>query len=420
MTTLPVKVGPFLQVECPYLMLAAQDGPDSGTDPDGALAIIELTLTPMMSAGAVARVMETGGVGGILPLPQRWLVTPPDWVQPGNYWAPSTLPRLTWPLKLSVVNLADPDIETDADSYLVSIKVYDPRLDPPALVGDLQSWVIQCPPTQGGGIIQLLQGAPLSAASPQSTILVGPPGPPGAAGNLTIGTVTTGAAGSNASATIAGDPPNQTLSLTIPRGAAGANGPANVLTIGTVTTGAPSSNAAATITGTAPNQVLNLTIPQGVQGNTGSGATDATTTAKGSIQLAGDLAGTAAAPTVPGLAGKAPTVHTHAQADVTGLVAALAALVPTSRTVNDKALTANISLSATDVGAAAATHAHSVAVFTDVVQVMKDWLKSADLATARANLGAVGSTTITTIWTGNQAAYDAISPKVATTLYLIT
>jgi hypothetical protein len=39
------------------------------------------------------------------------------------------------------------------------------------------------------------------------------------------------------------------------------------------------------------------------------GVADATTTSKGKVQLAGDLAGTAAAPTVPGLAGKVATVR---------------------------------------------------------------------------------------------------------------
>lgn len=38
----------------------------------------------------------------------------------------------------------------------------------------------------------------------------------------------------------------------------------------------------------------------------GGGAADATTSSKGIVQLAGDLGGTAAAPTVPGLAAKAP------------------------------------------------------------------------------------------------------------------
>ena len=41
------------------------------------------------------------------------------------------------------------------------------------------------------------------------------------------------------------------------------------LQIGTVTTGAPGTAAAASITGTAPNFFLNLTIPQGVTGPTG-------------------------------------------------------------------------------------------------------------------------------------------------------
>lgn len=47
-----------------------------------------------------------------------------------------------------------------------------------------------------------------------------------------------------------------------------------------------------------------------------SGAADATTTTKGIVQLAGDLGGTAAAPTVPGLATKASTTHTHAATDI--------------------------------------------------------------------------------------------------------
>lgn len=56
-----------------------------------------------------------------------------------------------------------------------------------------------------------------------------------------------------------------------PTGPAGSNGidaPTPTLTIGTVTTGAPGTDAAATITGTAPNFVLNLTIPQGPTGPT--------------------------------------------------------------------------------------------------------------------------------------------------------
>ena len=50
-----------------------------------------------------------------------------------------------------------------------------------------------------------------------------------------------------------------------------------------------------------------------------SGVADATADSKGKLRLAGDLGGTADAPTVPGLAGKANTEHTHSSAEVDGL-----------------------------------------------------------------------------------------------------
>ena len=51
-----------------------------------------------------------------------------------------------------------------------------------------------------------------------------------------------------------------------PTGATGPTGPSINLTIGTVTTGAPGTQASASITGTSPNFVLNLVIPQGPTG----------------------------------------------------------------------------------------------------------------------------------------------------------
>lgn len=81
-------------------------------------------------------------------------------------------------------------------------------------------------------------------------------------------------------------------------GATGATGPANEITIGTVTTGAAGSSASASVTGTPPNQVLSMTIPRGDTGATGPAAPDASTSTKGIVQLAGHLAGTAAAPTL--------------------------------------------------------------------------------------------------------------------------
>ena len=51
-----------------------------------------------------------------------------------------------------------------------------------------------------------------------------------------------------------------------PTGATGADAETPTLTIGTVTTGDPGTEATASITGTSPNFVLNLTIPQGPTG----------------------------------------------------------------------------------------------------------------------------------------------------------
>jgi hypothetical protein len=61
------------------------------------------------------------------------------------------------------------------------------------------------------------------------------------------------------------------IGATGPQGEIGPTGPVGetpTLTIGTVTTGAPGTDASATITGVAPNYVLNLTIPQGPTGPT--------------------------------------------------------------------------------------------------------------------------------------------------------
>jgi hypothetical protein len=53
------------------------------------------------------------------------------------------------------------------------------------------------------------------------------------------------------------------------QGPTGAAGPSNVLSIGTVTTLAAGSSATATITGSSPTQTLNLGIPQGNPGSAG-------------------------------------------------------------------------------------------------------------------------------------------------------
>ena len=62
---------------------------------------------------------------------------------------------------------------------------------------------------------------------------------------------------------------------------------------------------------------------------------------------------------------KADASHTHSISNVTNLQSSLDAKVPTSRTVNGKALSANISLTASDVGAAPSSHNHSDLYYTE-------------------------------------------------------
>ena len=85
--------------------------------------------------------------------------------------------------------------------------------------------------------------------------------------DISIGTVTTVAPGTPASASMTGTPEEPVLNLSIPQGVVGAT---PNFTVGTVTTGEPGSSVIVTITGTPEAPVLNLTIPQGMQGNTGS------------------------------------------------------------------------------------------------------------------------------------------------------
>ena len=95
---------------------------------------------------------------------------------------------------------------------------------------------------------------------PQVVCCVGPTGPTGPIGP-------TGPQGVQGIQGIIGPTgPAGLDGATGPTGPAGADAETPTLTIGTVTTGAPGTDAAASITGTAPNFVLNLTIPQGPTG----------------------------------------------------------------------------------------------------------------------------------------------------------
>lgn len=132
-----------------------------------------------------------------------------------------------------------------------------------------------------------------------------------------------------------------------------------------------------------------------------SGVPDATTSVKGKLKLAGDLGGTADAPTVPGLANKSNTGHTHAITDVSGLDVALAGKSPTG-------------------------HAHAATDISDSTTVGLSVLKALNATAARSAIGAGTSslaigTTGSTAAAGNDARLsDARTPAVGTVPYDFT
>lgn len=106
----------------------------------------------------------------------------------------------------------------------------------------------------------------------------GPVGPAGPANTLSVGTVTTGAAGTNVTATITGTAPTQTLNLGIPG--------SSTVNVGTTNTTAAGSNATVTNSGTQYAQVLDFTVPGSPTVNAGTtttnaAGTNATVTASG-------------------------------------------------------------------------------------------------------------------------------------------
>lgn len=96
---------------------------------------------------------------------------------------------------------------------------------------------------------------------------------------ITIGTVTNG---DTASATITGDSPNYTLNLVLPKGDKGAKGDAGTkgadgitptIAVGTTTTGEAGTNANVTMSKSGTTYTFNFVIPKGAKGDTGAAGT---------------------------------------------------------------------------------------------------------------------------------------------------
>lgn len=194
----------------------------------------------------------------------------------------------------------------------------------------------------------LSTGAYVTSDLPLPDVSVGPPGPPGEAATVTVGSTTTGEPGTQAQVTNSGTESAAVLNFVVPRGATGATpqiqvrvtqlpegaeptvevtgtaeapvitlglpagatggqgpqGPAGqtpTIKIGQVETLPPGSPVTASITGTPPELVLNLGIPQGAQGTPGAPGEPGGYYAP-SVSESGDLTWTASAEGMPPVA----------------------------------------------------------------------------------------------------------------------
>ena len=114
------------------------------------------------------------------------------------------------------------------------------------------------------------------------TDLSGSQGMKGDAATITVGTVTTSAAGTQATITNSGTTSAAVFDFTIPKGDTGV---AATITVGTVTTGAAGTQAAVTNSGTANAAVFDFAIPQGAKGDPGDSITAASINENGELTI---------------------------------------------------------------------------------------------------------------------------------------
>jgi hypothetical protein len=107
------------------------------------------------------------------------------------------------------------------------------------------------------------------------------PGLLGVIASTSVGTTTTGAAGTSASVTNSGTSLDAVLNFTIPRGDTGATGTAATIAAGTTTTTAPGTNATVTNVGTSGAAIFDFGIPRGAGVNSGGSAGQVLTKASG-------------------------------------------------------------------------------------------------------------------------------------------
>lgn len=136
-------------------------------------------------------------------------------------------------------------------------------------------------------------------------------GEKGDAATITVGVVSTGAPGSNATVINSGSQNAAVFDISIPRGNQGIKGDKGdtpEVTIGTVVTGAPGSNATVTNVGTLGDSVFNFSIPRGDKGAKGDSGNDGINGSSTPKPMVVTPAGQHT-PTVPGFGGVNPNAQ---------------------------------------------------------------------------------------------------------------
>jgi len=277
---------------------------------------------------------------------------------------------------------------------------------------------------------------------------VGPTGTAGAAATITVGTVTTGAAGSSASVVNAGSSSAAVFNFTIPAGATGATGPqgpagATGATGATGAQGPAGSNASATtdasalVTGTLPAARLpSTTVTAGSYGSVSSVGTF-TVAADGRITAAGSSSIAISSGAVSGLAaiatsGSASDLSTGTVAIAripTGSSLSTVCVGNDSRLSNSRTPTAHKAshatggsdaLTASDIGAAASSHTHGLSALTQssaTAGQVPQWNGTAWVAATPAT-GATFASVLSVYNLGNDVPPGSDVPLVYGSVYL--
>ena len=178
---LPVAAAPFLTIRLEGLHLMVQDSADVGVDPEGITTAAIIKLSPNFPTNSIIPIAGHG----YLPTTMVWLVVPvgSTWSLPKDspYKNNALVSKLEWPFEQKVVNLADPDLPTDAAEYAVEIEVFDVRATDVPSVATLTG-ALNCADKDPATVIDLLSTIALAVGSPLSAVLQGPAGPAGPAG----------------------------------------------------------------------------------------------------------------------------------------------------------------------------------------------------------------------------------------------